>query len=251
MIPTAPGHHSNEPTDEAPRLDSEAHLQPTLYTQLQVSTAPILAGATDAISMMYRGDPRLRENYSAAIPPNQSTSLFIKDLPSDITVVQILDRIRSTGKVYSLHINPPVPPHYGCAAKISFFTRKAAEKFSSNSRGGFWVRGHHRATVIWNRVLVAEHVGGRWDEASRVAIVRGPRELVSTAAVASILHKAIRLYNLALGCETDYTMLVDGLFEVEVHFGSFRAQAHSAYIVLNRAFRGKNVKISYGTAPCA
>lgn len=60
--------------------------------------------------MMYRGDPRLRENYSAAIPPNQSTSLFIKDLPSDITVVQILDRIRSTGKVYSLHINPPVPP---------------------------------------------------------------------------------------------------------------------------------------------
>lgn len=113
------------------------------------------------------------------------------------------------------------------------------------------MRGHHRATVIWNRVLVAEHVGGRWDEASRVAIVRGPRELVSTAAVASIVHKAIRLYNLALGCETDYTMLVDGLFEVEVHFGSFRAQAHSAYIVLNRAFRGKNVKISYGTAPCA
>lgn len=110
--------------------------------------------------------------------------------------------------------------------------------------------GHHRATVVWNRVLVAEHVGGRWDEASRVVIVRGPRELVSMAAVASIVHKNIRMYDLALVCETDYT-LVDGGFEVEVHFGIFRAQAHSAYIVLNRAFHGKGVKISYGTDPCA
>lgn len=262
LIPTAPGQLNNEPTDEAPRLDSEARLQPTLYNQLQAPTTPILAGeinantlaatnpTTTAMSTTYRGDPRLRDNYSAAIPPNHSTSLFIKDLPCDITVVQILERIRSTGKVYSLPINPPVPLHYGCAAKIGFFTRKAAEKFYSYSRGGFWVGGHHRATVVWNRVLVAEHVGGRWDEASRVVIVRGNRELVSMAAVASIVHKSIRMYDLALVCETDYT-LVDGGFEVEVHFGSFRAQAHSAYFVLNRAFHGKGVKISYGTDPCA
>lgn len=123
LIPTGPGQLNNEPTDEAPRLDSEARLQPTLYNQLQAPTTPILAGEinantlaatnpmTTAMSTTYRGDSRLRDNYSAAIPPNHSTSLFIKDLPCDITVVQNLERIRSTGKVYSLHINPPVPPH--------------------------------------------------------------------------------------------------------------------------------------------
>lgn len=48
------------------------------------------------MSITYRGDPRLRDNYSAAIPPNHSTSLFIKDLPSDITVVQTPSLERTT-----------------------------------------------------------------------------------------------------------------------------------------------------------
>lgn len=49
--------------------------------------------------------------------------------------------------------------------------------------------------------------------------------------MANIVHRDIRPYDLALVFETDYTMLVDGFVEVEVQFGSFRAQAHSAFIV--------------------
>ena len=260
---TAQSYYSDHLTNDAPGLGSETQLQPTLYNQLPVLTSPILAGANNTnivaapnpaattMSAKYRGDPRLKDNYSAAISPGQSTSLFIKNLLADITVAQIFAHIRSTGKVYSLHINPPTPPHYGCAAKISFFAREAAAKFYNNTRGGFSVGGHHRAIVVWNRVLVAEHVGGRWDEASRVVIVRGPREVVSRETVTNIIHREIRLYDLAMVCETVYPALVDGFVELEMHFSSFRAQAQSAHIVLNRALRRKGVKISYGVDPCA
>lgn len=99
---------------------------------------------------------------------------------------------------------------------------------------------------MWNRVLVAEHVGSRWEEASRVIIVRGQKAVVSMNAVANIVHREIRLYDLTRVYDTDITGPVNGFAKVEVHFGSFRAQAHSAFIVLNRALRGKGVKISYG-----
>ncbi|KAK1830983.1 hypothetical protein QBC39DRAFT_259705, partial [Podospora conica] len=199
----------------------------------------------------YLGDPRLAENYSADIPMEQSTSLFIKDLPADVTIPQILGAIRKTGKVYSLFLNPPTPPHTGSAAKLCFFTREAAATFFGNTRGGFLVNGH-MATVIWNRVLLAEHVGPQYDEASRVVIVQGPKDLVNAETIADIIAKEIRLYDLVLVIETDYTLVTSkGYWELEVHFGSFRAQGHSAFIVLNRALGEKGVKVSYGPDPCA
>lgn len=111
--------------------------------------------------------------------------------------------------------------------------REAAAKFNTNTRCGFFIYGHY-ATGVWNRALVAEHVGSRWEEASRVIIVPGPKAVVSMNAVANIVHREIRLYDLARVYDTDITGPVHGFAEVEVHFGSFRAQAHSAFIVLNR-----------------
>lgn len=170
------------------------------------------------------------------IRPEESTSHFIKNLPAETAIPKILGSIRATGTVSSLHLNlpeSPTPPHTGCAAKIAFFLREAAAKFNTNTRCGFFVDGHY-ATVVWNRALVAEHVGSRWEEASRVIIVPGPKAVVSMNAVANIVHREIRLYDLARVYDTDITGPVHGFAEVEVHFGSFRAQAHSAFIVLNR-----------------
>lgn len=75
--------------------------------------------------------------------------------------------------------------------------------------------------------------------------------MVTRDAIANIVHQEIRLYDLTLVHDTDSTGLVDGFAEVEVHFGSFRAQAQSAFIVPNRALRGKGVTIRYGVDPCA
>jgi hypothetical protein len=259
VTPAVPTYRSTNATRFKPEHCTE--VQPAHYDQDRAPISPVLAGLSNtsitalpspqtALSAAYRGDPRLVENYSAAIPPDQSTSLFIKNLPADTTITKILAHIRATGKVFSLYLNLPTPPHQGCAAKICFFTREAAAKFYHNTRSGFLIDGH-RATVVWNRVLVAEHVGERWDEASRVVIVRGPKGVVTTKSVADIVHREIRLYDLVMVCETDYSELVDGFVEVEVHFGSFRAQAQSAHIVLNRALRRKRVRISYGVDSCA
>jgi hypothetical protein len=44
--------------------------------------------------------------------------------------------------------------------------------------------------------------------------------------------------------------LAKGFVRIELEFGSFRAQAHSVYIVLNRAFRNEWVRIAYGVDSC-
>lgn len=66
------------------------------------------------MSTTYRGDPRLRENYSAAIPPNQSTSLVIKDLPANTTIPRIMkadaiEHVRAYHSIIRRPLNNALP----------------------------------------------------------------------------------------------------------------------------------------------
>lgn len=109
--------------------------------------------------------------------------------------------------------------------------------------------GHHRATVAWNRVLVAEIVGDRWDQASRVVIVRGRKTTVNLTTVLDIIDKNIRIYELEHLTEKAYEH-IQGWVEIELHFGSFRAQGHSAFIVLKRLLGRKGARVTHGVDPC-
>ncbi|KAK0738113.1 hypothetical protein B0T18DRAFT_394462 [Schizothecium vesticola] len=135
-----PTHHSTNAIRVTPAIPTH-HSTNVTRVKLEHCTETALSAA-------YRGDPRLVENYSAAISPDQSTSLFIKNLPVGTTITKILAHIRATGKVFSLYLNPPTPPHHGCAAKICFFTREVAATFYHNTRSGFLIDGHC-ATVVW------------------------------------------------------------------------------------------------------
>lgn len=72
--------------------------------------------------------------------------------------------------------------------------------------------------MLWNRVLVAEHTQRSWQNASRVVIIRGRKTIVN-----------IRIYNLEQATEKTYDH-IQRWSEIELHFGSFRAQGHSAFI---------------------
>lgn len=194
----------------------------------------------------YRGDPNIPENMSADIPENQNTSLYISGMGPDTKFSDILAVIRGVGKIYSLYVNPPLEIHTGCAAKLTFFTRASAEKFFNNTRGGFLVRGY-LATVRWNRIRVPEQTIHK--DGSRVVIIRGPKYIVNIKVISKVIDGNIRYYDME---KANIKQLdgMEGFAEMELHFGCFRAQAHSALIVLNRELGGTRFRVSYGTDPC-
>lgn len=212
------------------------------------STDIIRQTPTPPTTSNYQGDTSLPENLSAPIPGNKSTSLYIRGLGPSVTFSDILAVIRNTGRVYSIFVNPPSEDHWGSAAKLSFFTRAAAETFYNATRNGFWVKGHC-AEVLWNRVLVAEHVQRNWQTASRVVIIRGRKSIVNLTTVLGIIDNNIRMYELEHVTEKDYEQ-IQGWLEIELHFGSFRAQGHSAFIVLKRVLGRKGVRVTHGVDPC-
>lgn len=218
------------------------------------STSLSLAGTVTSSTMVshnYRGDTTLPENISAPIPINRSTSLYIRGMGASVTFSDILAAIRNTGKVYSLFVNPPSESHPGSAAKICFFTRAAAERFYNATRDGFMAKGDNcLAEVVWNRVLVPEHTRKDWRNACRVVIVRGPKEIVNRVSILRIIQENIRIYDMDHMTERAYGP-IKGFSQMEMQFGSFRAQGHSAFIVLNRALAGKAVQVLYGADPCS
>lgn len=194
----------------------------------------------------YRGDPNIPENMPADIPENHNTSLYISGMGPDTKFSDILAVVCGVGKIYSLYVNPPLEVHTGCAAKLTFFTRAAAEKFFSNTRGGFPVRGYS-ATVRWNRIRVPEQTIHK--DGSRVVIIRGPKYIVNVKVISKVIDENIRYYDMEKASIKPLDGM-EGFAEMELHFGCFRAQAHSALIVLNRELGGARFRVSYGTDPC-
>lgn len=194
----------------------------------------------------YLGDPNIPENMSADIPENQNTSLYISGMGPDTKFSDILAAIRGVGKIYSLYVNPPLEVHTGCAAKLAFFTRAAAEKFFNDTRGGFLVRGYS-ATVRWNRIRVPEQTVHK--DGSRVVIIRGPKFIVNIKVISKVIDGNIRYYDMEKASVKPLDG-IEGFAEMELHFGCFRAQAHSALIVLNRELGGPRFRVNYGTDPC-
>ena len=113
-------------------------LNPTFYHPMNSRTPhrPITQPETHALllkgfSPNYRGDPNLTRNQSAAIPTDANCSLFLVGLAPNLTTHELLAGIRSVGRVYATHINPPDPGrgHVLSAAKVVFFERGSAGSF--------------------------------------------------------------------------------------------------------------------------
>ncbi|OTA94595.1 hypothetical protein M434DRAFT_29743 [Hypoxylon sp. CO27-5] len=210
-----------------------AHPENWYAQDMQITAYPM--------SRNYLGNIYLAANYSAPILNSRNTSLWIINLPPRLTYPQLLQSIRRCGKIKSTCINFANQYHATSAAKVVFFTHDAAVRFMNQADR--LVIGGYRPVIRWNRIRTAE---SNENLGSRVLLITGPRQLVS-------LENLQIFFLLRFKFDLDHYVPVwmnEHLACIELHFGSWRAQAHAAYIAIRRDLYPL-LRVSYACDPCA
>ncbi|KAJ9161882.1 hypothetical protein NKR19_g1794 [Coniochaeta hoffmannii] len=186
---------------------------------------------------------------SADIPDHQNCSLFILNLPPNSTVTEILGTVRDTGRVFATHINPPEPgkDHNTCAAKLTFFGRRAAETFYNRHAGsGLRICGRdgYVGRIRWNRVKAAESTAPA--DHTRVLMISGPRRLVNPVWLTEYFNSKVLF---SVDAIVDMGWGDQGL--VEYRFGSYRCQAEAAKMAIERELYDAGVRVWFGRDSCS
>ncbi|KAI0419686.1 hypothetical protein F5X98DRAFT_384456 [Xylaria grammica] len=229
---------------------SQAPVEVTTNDQIRT----LLAGG---VSPNYMGDPYRVANQSANIPEHLNTSVWITNLPPDLTVKMLLDNVRGCGKVYATVVNGPEHNHHITAAsKLVFFDVAGCENLLNQSLQGRFVVGGYVPRVRRNRIRTAAKPPS---PSSRVLHIEGPGCLVNESYLAA-------LYRTANITWQDEEVIVlsstDRLTRLEWRFGSFRCQAESAWHLIERVKRmpdmppwlqqlWQRVTVHFGVDPCA
>ncbi|KAI1801222.1 hypothetical protein F4811DRAFT_535193 [Daldinia bambusicola] len=220
--------------------------------------------AATGISHNYGGNIFLSSNQSADIPEDQSTSVWMTNLPPDCTHQMLLGAIRNCGKVFATVINPPDEstgryrqraPHTTSASKLVFFDRSGVDNLLAKAQAGeFSVEGYV-PRVRMNRIRSAARDPGPH---CRVIHIEGPSRIVNERTLHAFFTSKFN-YELeavlTLSSNPWYT-------RQEWRFGSFRCQAESARQSINRekqrtdlaeaeALDWKEVQVYFGVDPCA
>ncbi|KAI0004819.1 hypothetical protein F4779DRAFT_60827 [Xylariaceae sp. FL0662B] len=196
------------------------------------------------ISENHKGNLLFKENQPLTVPDNHNTSLWITKLPQNIEYKGLLNSIRKTGNVKSLHINPPIRKPGTCAATLVYFEHAAAQKlYDVSEAGGFIIWGHH-PVVRWNRIgTIDDPPDGR----SRVLRIEGPRDMVARKRLEAIWSEFFQW-------DTDEVFEVGKLSAEKwitwYHFGSWHSQAASAMTALQKEHPGI-YNVTYSRDPCS
>lgn len=243
-------YHENQYTDESvlpphsiqqnkPNHDSQSGGTSASVDQNQPSPAP-----------SYLGNRSLPLNMSADIPEDENCRLWITGLPPKCTISDVLGAIRGIGRVYSLHINPPVYNDKTgkyfptSAASLTFFTANACNRFLLlQCQHPFSVKGW-RTRVVRHRIrakpFLVYHL-------SRVLIIKGSPEIVTPE---NLTRTFIERWGIRF--DTDFIEYRPGEQSNEIiwGFGSFRGQSHTVHSNITDKLSGV-VTVSYGQDPCA
>ncbi|CAN8102452.1 unnamed protein product [Discula destructiva] len=195
-------------------------------------------------SPYYQGDIFLSANQSENIPDDKNCSLFIVNLPPNLTTHELLaaiHRMGPTGRIFAIHINGPEPQrnHPGCAAKVVFFKRDVAHAvYRLCELNGFQVSGQG-ARVMWNRIKTSEkpHLAG--SDASRVLLIGGPPSEVNSTNLTDFFRLKLefqvdRIITHVQGSQGSPGKETARDAVIEYRFGSFRCQAQAAKMALAR-----------------
>ncbi|GAB1312428.1 RRM domain-containing protein [Madurella fahalii] len=200
----------------------------------------------------YMGNIALRSNRPANIPDELNCSLWITGLPPNVTVGELLAAIRNVGKVYATVVNPPDGRHPFSAAKVTFFTPTAAQTLLAQCNGpdkrGLIV-GNCRARVRYNRNAVEQP---EWvpEDHTRAIIVSGPPDIIN---IEFLMDYFRRRFDFQLE-SIDVLAAGHSINVLEWRFGSYRAQANSAWkaltgdAIFKREYPGVNVRFVHD--PC-
>ncbi|KAK8135684.1 hypothetical protein PG984_003624 [Apiospora sp. TS-2023a] len=135
-----------------------------------VATGAELERALQQVSGNYGGNILASDNLSARIPASQNFSLFVRNLPPDLTHEQLFAAMRGIGRIASVYINRPTGPHPNCAAK----DRATAERLKAKlNRREVSIDGYV-PDGLWNKVRdAAQPPGPDGGYESRVIRVTG------------------------------------------------------------------------------
>ncbi|KAM7195547.1 hypothetical protein V8F20_007443 [Naviculisporaceae sp. PSN 640] len=206
------------------------------------------------MSANYRGDPGNRFNHSADIPDEDNTSFWITRLNPNVHESEILAPISGCGRVYQLHINREqvqLGKAEDAAAKLTFFTKPEATRFSSQYMVGqrLIVNGR-RAYIRHNRNRVGEQ-WGLGPHVTRCLLAEGPRHLLEPTFLLPYLASLItyRLDQVFFDSTGDDDMAPS---KVLIRFASYRGQAALAWRIFrqNAIFRNAGVRVQNDRDPC-
>lgn len=222
-----------------------AVLNPDAYKQ-PLSEEDIAYRLEKGISPNYRGNHENPRNVSARIPDSENCAVWITSLPANCTVKDLLRALMQhrPGRVWATHISRADPPrHPHAAAKIVFYHPSEAKRFLQLCRyPGIWIQGHQMvATHNKQRVPAQEYT----HPTSRALEIRGDKKTVSEHFLRSLFKRHFKFEDEAIEILAEFR----DVRVIEWRFGSMRAQASSAYQLLERHY--PNVDIRYATDPCA
>ncbi|ORY66134.1 uncharacterized protein BCR38DRAFT_483787 [Pseudomassariella vexata] len=213
---------------------SPTGLDSSLTPNHLVSTGSTYEYITGPNSPNYRGNSNNPENWGADIPVDESTALYLVNLPPTCTPRELLQAIRNVGKIHASSVSPPSGQYDTSAAKLVFWTRAAAEKFIDLvNRGEFSVNGYI-PVVTMNKFKAPEQPASQH---SRVLQVSGPSQIVQQDYLERFFQKTFA-YDLDEFVEMYRT---DTTTRLEVRFCSYRHQASNAYKYIGKAQRGEEI----------
>ncbi|CAJ2507224.1 Uu.00g084100.m01.CDS01 [Anthostomella pinea] len=181
----------------------------------------------------YLGDPTNPANQGEDIREDESTSVFVSNLPSDCLPTHVLMQLRGVGKIWASNFIPPQAPYTTAASKIVFWDRDGLDAFFAKWRHGDFIVSGHRPHVVMNWFRTSSKPPS--DE-SRALTVTGPPEIVELFRLCEFLQAH---FHFELEDMIEMPGAPDeGQTTIEVRFASWRAQASKAWSVVRKAIAG-------------
>ncbi|UNI19271.1 hypothetical protein JDV02_005465 [Purpureocillium takamizusanense] len=187
------------------------------------------ACCSSKFSVRYKGMHTTKNASNDTLPDRLNCSIWITNLPQDITYAELLESVGSRGRIFCSFINSPDGVKFHtAAAKVVFFKPGPAQRLRDEAaHPGFYVRGH-RTRITLNRIKSSEvPVAGR---NCRVLIITGRDDFVNEQTLREWFDRRI----VWQGDGVIELIHARGRTVLEWRFGSYRNQAEMAKLALEK-----------------
>ncbi|KYK54485.1 hypothetical protein DCS_06443 [Drechmeria coniospora] len=194
----------------------------------------------------YRGQHTDKNAGREDLPDELNCSLWLTNLPADLSYPELITAIGARGRVYGTFINYPDNKQFRtAAAKVVFFTHEPAQRLKAESWSrGFYIRDH-RVRISYNRIKSATQPTSR-QKNSRVLLITGRVDFVNIESIRAWLNERI------IWQEDRAIELIRAKDRavVEWRFCSYRNQAEMAKLALEKERPTGFEMVEFGEDPC-
>jgi hypothetical protein len=216
---------------------------PTLGLPSRNSDDESRSGDGHSFSSRYGGRHCTANASMDHLADEQNCSLWLTNLPPNVTYPELLGMIRGMGRIYCTYINrPDYRQHRTAAAKVVFFAPEAATRFLLYIQTQQPSLDGHRLRADRNRIKSA----ASREAGTRVLLVTGRADFVNVASLdAYFSHNFVFEVDRAVELVQRHGRAV-----VEFRFGSYRCQAQCGRMALERERPDGFEMVEYADDPC-